>query len=55
VDPGEKTNLAGNEKYRSVIEEFKKWLPTKERELLPGSSGSDSPLYGPLPKYDPAE
>ena len=55
VDPGEKNNLAGNEKYKNIIEEFKKWLPKKEHELLPGSSGSDSPLYGPLPDYDPKE
>ncbi len=49
-DPLERTNLAGNPEYRTIIDEMRKWLPSINREPVPGSKGSDSPVYD-----DPAE
>lgn len=45
-DPAERTNLAGDAHYAGVIKDFQQWLPKVNREPLPGSAGSDSPLYG---------
>lgn len=45
-DPGEYVNLAANPEYQQVKNEFQRWFPTVNREPLPGSKGSDSPLYG---------
>ena len=46
VDPNEWDNQANNPKYASVIRDFRGHLPTINVDPLPGSSGSDSPLYG---------
>lgn len=46
ADPSERTNLANNKDYGAVIKDFQRWLPEVNREPLPGSAGSDSPLYG---------
>ena len=32
--------------HAEVVEEMKRWLPTKNSPPVPGSAGSDSPLYG---------
>lgn len=45
-DPNEWTNLAGISKHANVIKGFQKYLPNLNVEPLPGSAGSDSPLYG---------
>jgi choline-sulfatase len=45
-DPHEWTNLAGEIKHAKVIKRFQKYLPTLNVDPLPGSAGSDSPLYG---------
>jgi choline-sulfatase len=45
-DPNEWTNLAGDPKFKKVISGFQKYLPKVNVDPLPGSSGSDSPLYG---------
>jgi arylsulfatase A-like enzyme len=45
-DPNEWVNLAGNSKYSKVIASFQKHIPTLNVPPLPGSAGSDSPLYG---------
>lgn len=51
ADPAERTNLAGRDKYREIIAEHRKWLPAINREPLPGSAGSDSPLYEGFREY----
>ena len=45
-DPNEWTNLAGEARFRKVIKRFQKYLPKVNVDPLPGSAGSDSPLYG---------
>lgn len=45
-DPHEWNNLAGDPKFTKVITGLKKFLPKLNADPLPGSSGSDSPLYG---------
>lgn len=45
-DPHEWNNLAGDLKFKTVVAGFQKFLPTLNVEPLPGSAGSDSPLYG---------
>ncbi|MBH55237.1 MAG: choline-sulfatase [Opitutaceae bacterium] len=45
-DPNEWTNLAGDLKYKRIINRFQKFLPKVNAEPLLGSAGSDSPLYG---------
>lgn len=45
-DGGERNNLAGESGMAAVIKDFQQWLPRENREPLPGSTGSDSPLYG---------
>lgn len=45
-DPNEWFNLAGDPQYRSIIRDFRKRLPRINVDALPGSAGSDSPLYG---------
>lgn len=48
TDPRERVNLAGSEAHREIIAEHHRWLPAVNREPLPGSKGSDSPLYEEL-------
>ncbi len=49
-DPHEWTNLAFTEELRQthapILAELRHWLPRTDAPLLPGSAGSDSPLYG---------
>ena len=45
TDPNEWNNLAGNSGYTAVIEDHRKFLPSVNVAPLPGSKGSDSPLY----------
>lgn len=49
-DPHEWTNLlAGKEvsqTHKAIAKRMANWLPTKNVEPVPGSAGSDSPLYG---------
>ena len=45
-DPNEWTNLAGDPRFKNVIQRFQNYLPTVNVDPLPGSAGSDSPLYG---------
>ncbi len=45
-DPYEWKNLANDPGYTDIINKLKKHLPTTNVEPLPGSAGSDSPLYG---------
>ncbi len=46
TDARERTNLSGDPGRTDIIKEFQQWLPRVNREPLPGSTGSDSPLYG---------
>lgn len=46
ADPREYTNLAGDPAFRPIMEDMRRWLPQVNRDPLPGSTGSDSPLYG---------
>lgn len=50
ADPEEWHNLAGSEavaaEHEAVIERMSKWLPKTNAAPVPGSAGSDSPLYG---------
>ncbi len=46
TDPSERTNLAGDSALAAVIQGFQQWLPEINREPLPRSAGSDSPIYG---------
>lgn len=46
TDPHEWNNLAANSGYTSVMARHRKYLPTTDAEPLPGSKGSDSPIYG---------
>lgn len=41
-DPQEKTNLAANPEYRSVIEKLKPFIPKKSAPFVPGCSGLGS-------------
>jgi len=49
-DPNELTNLLSDQTVttatRQVADKMKKWLPDQNAEPVPGSAGSDSPLYG---------
>jgi hypothetical protein len=45
-DPDEHTNLIAGGKHADVVAGFQQWLPTINVDPVPGSSGSDSPLYG---------
>jgi arylsulfatase A-like enzyme len=50
-DPHEFQNLAHADapqtsEHRAVIETMRQWLPKTNAEPVPGSAGSDSPLYG---------
>lgn len=36
-DPNEWTNLAGNPAYQSVLEDHRKWLPSRNEKPVPGS------------------
>lgn len=46
VDPNEWNNLAQAPQHSEMIKKLKRWLPNKNVAPLPGSRGSDSPLYG---------
>ncbi|MCB1231137.1 MAG: sulfatase [Verrucomicrobiae bacterium] len=46
TDPNEWHNLAGDPKMANIIAEHRQWLPKVNVAPLPGSAGSDSPLYG---------
>lgn len=48
ADPGEHRNLAGTEGSEAIMSAMRRWLPESSRAPLPGSKGSDSPLYGPV-------
>lgn len=45
-DPHEWKNLATDPALAEVIAEHRNWLPKSNADPLPGSAGSDSPLYG---------
>ena len=45
-DPHEWKNLATDPALAEVIAEHRNWLPKTHADPLPGSAGSDSPLYG---------
>ncbi|MDF1656210.1 MAG: sulfatase [Verrucomicrobiales bacterium] len=45
-DSNEHTNLIPAGKHADVVEDFQQWIPTTNVDPVPGSSGSDSPLYG---------
>ena len=45
-DPQEWHNLATAAEHTELISKLRRWLPNKNVEPLPGSRGSDSPLYG---------
>lgn len=45
ADPHEWRNLAAESEYVNVIQQHRRWLPDTNVEPLPGSQGSDSPLY----------
>lgn len=51
ADPREYRNLAGDPALRDVKEDLHRWLPPVNREPLPGSTGSNSPLYGDPEKW----
>lgn len=51
ADPGERINLAARPESQAIIAEHRKWLPPYNREPLPGSAGSDSPLYEGFQEY----
>lgn len=48
ADPGEHRNLAGKEGSEAIMAQLRRWLPGVNRDPIPGSKGSDSPLYGPI-------
>ncbi|QDT13179.1 sulfatase [Stieleria marina] len=50
-DPNEWSNLVAPDgtaspEHRAVVNDMKQWLPLKNVAPVPGSAGSDSPLYG---------
>lgn len=45
-DPHEWHNVAAEPQHRDMVEELRRWLPNNNVAPLPGSRGSDSPLYG---------
>lgn len=45
-DRHEWTNLAGLESYRKTLDELRQWIPDVNAPAVPGSRGSDSPIYG---------
>ncbi|TWU46275.1 Choline-sulfatase [Rubripirellula tenax] len=42
----EQYNLANDSSMSSVLDEHRKWIPQNDAPMVPGSRGSDSPLYG---------
>ena len=46
IDPNEWKNLADDPSMADVVARHRKWLPQVNADPLPGSAGSDSPLYG---------
>jgi len=49
TDPNEWHNLATNSQHVELIAKLRRWLPNRNAAPLPGSKGSDSPLYGEGP------
>lgn len=45
-DPNEHTNLIEGGKHSGIVADFQQWIPATNVDPVPGSSGSDSPLYG---------
>ena len=45
-DPNEWRNLAADPQHGKLIDRLRRWLPNTNVAPLPGSRGSDSPLYG---------
>lgn len=45
-DPNEHTNLIPDGQHAEVVADFQQWIPTVNVDPVPGSRGSDSPLYG---------
>jgi len=45
-DPNEWNNLIGDPEFADTVETISQWLPKENAEPVPGSRGSDSPLYG---------
>ncbi|WP_372899520.1 sulfatase [Stieleria sp.] len=45
-DKDEHHNLAGDRKLAAIIAEHRQWVPAQDAPMVPGSRGSDSPLYG---------
>ena len=46
TDPNEWTNVATEPQHAKLIVNLRRWLPVTNANPLPGSKGSDSPLYG---------
>lgn len=46
TDPDELTNLASDPKMKDVLEQHRQMMPVNDAPMVPGSRGSDSPLYG---------
>ncbi|WP_218933522.1 sulfatase [Rubripirellula lacrimiformis] len=46
TDGDEYHNLAGDQTLDAVIAEHRRWIPATDAAMVPGSRGSDSPLYG---------
>ncbi|QDV41048.1 Choline-sulfatase [Stieleria neptunia] len=46
TDRDEHRNLAGDPKLAAIIAEHRQWVPADDAPMVPGSRGSDSPLYG---------
>jgi len=49
VDPSERVNLACLDTHQEIITDLRRHLPTVNRPPLPGSQGSDSPIYEKIP------
>lgn len=45
-DPNEHRNLAGDPAMKEVIADLRRDIPPNDAPMVPGSRGSDSPLYG---------
>ncbi|MDV6030520.1 MAG: sulfatase [Phycisphaera sp. RhM] len=45
-DRDEHNNLAGDTKFAAIIAEHRQFIPAHDAPMVPGSRGSDSPLYG---------
>lgn len=45
-DPDELTNLASEPKMEDILKQHRQLMPVNDAAMVPGSRGSDSPLYG---------